>query len=484
MKRSASILVVFCATLLASAILACGGKTPSLPPSSPGGPIPGQSTTVVPLLSSSANGQLLDYLLTVDSISLTSQAGATVSLFSTPQYVEFIGLNGAALPLPPLSIPQAVYTSATVQYSNASFICPTAAPGSFGTYTTAPVNGTATVTLASPITVAAADIALGFNLNVSNSMSLSNGCTPPTTASTITPTFNLSALSIAKTPTSNLNGLETGINGQVLAVTTASNTFTLVTNDGSQGSANGTGSPLTVAVDSSTVYQGISGISALAANMFVDMDANLQSNGSLLATRISVADPTALNTSIGIVLGTQTPGLTSGILTVVARQEQGAELSAQPQRPTLTYSWNSGTTFQVSGQFTNPQSLPYYAPFSGATLLGGQTVAVSSPSIPATGHPLAAAVTLIPQTINGTVTAVFPSGGPYTGYDVKLAVYDPISLYDSSANATVAVYTTSDTRILTSGISTGSVIRATGLLFANGTAINMACSQIDTGVTE
>jgi len=51
------------------------------------------------------------------------------------------------------------------------------------------------------------------------------------------------------------------------------------------------GSTFTVATNASTVYQGIDNFSALAAGMIANLDLTLQSDGSLLATRIEVDDP-------------------------------------------------------------------------------------------------------------------------------------------------------------------------------------------------
>jgi hypothetical protein len=485
MKRSTSIVLLLCALFLVGAILGCGGKTPSQPAPPPGSPVAGETTLVTPLLSSSANGQLVDYFLTVDSITLTSKSGTTVTLYNTPQYVEFIGLNGTSLPLTPGTIPQDVYTSVAVKYSNPSMTCLYQSQGTIGTDTASGAAGNATVTLASPLTVSGAALGLSLDLAGPQSTALPEGCTP-TGAVSITPAFDASLIAIASAPTSNQNGPETGIEGRVISVatsTTGSQSFSLLTNDGSTAAAGGTGSPLTVAVGSNTAYQGISGFSALTANMFVDMDAKLQSDGSLLATRISVADSTALNTTAGILLGKQP---FSGSLTLVGRQEQGSELSTQPQRPQIFYTYGSSTVFTTSGQFTNLTSLPFIATFNSTTLIGGQNLAVSSQTVPplGSGIPAATTVTLMPQTLNGTVTAVLPPG-PYMGYYVTLAPYDPISLYNSASSASVAVYVGSNTRVLTSApVAVGSLVRVNGLLFSDGTALNMDCAQINDGVTE
>lgn len=56
---------------------------------------------------------------------------------------------------------------------------------------------------------------------------------------------------------------------------------------------------LSVATSSDTVYQGVSGFSVLAAGTFVDTDGAIESDGSLLATRIALEDPLAVQVEIG-----------------------------------------------------------------------------------------------------------------------------------------------------------------------------------------
>src|SRR5580692_11805745 len=51
--------------------------------------------------------------------------------------------------------------------------------------------------------------------------------------------------------------------------------------------------------NSVTVFQGVSGASALSAGMFLNMDGAIQSDGSLLATRVELEDSSAINDSSG-----------------------------------------------------------------------------------------------------------------------------------------------------------------------------------------
>jgi hypothetical protein len=91
--------------------------------SGPTGPVSNGNTSVTVLLTSTANDQLSQFNIDFSSITLTSQSGKMVSLFTTPQTAEFIHLNGTAEPLVTASVPQGTYTAATATIANAGFTC-------------------------------------------------------------------------------------------------------------------------------------------------------------------------------------------------------------------------------------------------------------------------------------------------------------------------------------------------------------------------
>jgi hypothetical protein len=62
------------------------------------------------------------------------------------------------------------------------------------------------------------------------------------------------------------------------------------------------GAKLSLNTSSRTVYQGVPGFSALVAGMAVDLDVALQTEGTLLATRVTVEDPTNVSLWSGPVL--------------------------------------------------------------------------------------------------------------------------------------------------------------------------------------
>jgi len=242
---------------------------------------------------------------------------------------------------------------------------------------------------------------------------------------------------------------------------------------------------LSIQTDSSTVYQGISSFSGLAAGIFVVMDAEMQSNGSLVATRIEVEDTTAVDVLMGGLLdiGPSPSVANATIIDVFGAQQQGADFDsilAFIQR----YQLAANTTFRTSGQFTNIATLPFTASFDPSNLVPGQNIYISSPAISFLAIPttIATTVTLMPQTINGMVTSVSGSGN-FQIYTVALAPNDLLTTLDSTTSVTV--YADSSAQALNSSpIAVGSLLRFHGLLFNDNGTFRMDCAQINDGVTE
>lgn len=101
-------------------------------------------------------------------------------------------------------------------------------------------------------------------------------------------------------------------------------------------------------------------------------------------------------------------------------------------------------------------------------------------------------ITLLPQTINGTVSSV-SSAGSFAVYTVTLAPYDLFpALAVQPGQATVLnnpsspeVYVDSTAQLLnTNSLAPGSVLRFHGLVFSVNGTLGMDCSQINDGVPE
>jgi Domain of unknown function (DUF5666) len=442
------------------------------------------NTAVTLLLSSTANDQLPQFNILLTGITLTNKAGKTFNLLSTPQGAEFIHSNGDAEPFLTVSVPQDVYTAATATVApETGFTCVSLLPGELQTsYFTLNATPSATVNLPSPITVTGTAMGLSLNLQVSQSATFSS-CYLQGASYTLAPAFNLTPVTVSSPPTSVENGKANGINGLLSSVNNSDNGFSLMT-------ANGV--TLTFNAGSNTAYQGIPGFSSLVDGMFVNMDAALQTNGSLLATRVEVEDA-----------DTATPTVVNGTVLNVVASEPVLELSFRQQQGYLfgglvagSLPFNFGSAvFQTSGQFTNLQNLPFVATFNSANMFAGQNVSLSAHGTsfpPGPAYVPLSTVTLMPQSINGTISGI-SSNGSFTTYDVTLAAYDLIPLLAVQPGQTtvltnpsnVVVYVDSNTQMLnTMTLAVGGVLRFNGLLFNDSGTLSMDCGQVNDGVAE
>lgn len=73
------------------------------------------NTSVTVLLASTANDQVTRFALELQTLTLTSQSGKTVTLLSSQQPSEFMHLNGGIEPLTTVNVPQDIYTSSVLR---------------------------------------------------------------------------------------------------------------------------------------------------------------------------------------------------------------------------------------------------------------------------------------------------------------------------------------------------------------------------------
>jgi hypothetical protein len=440
------------------------------------GPVSGGNTQVTLLLSSTANDSLAEYGVGFTSIVLTNQSGQSVPLMSENQGAEFIHLNGTAEPLLTVSIPQDVYTSAAIQYNAAGF--ETVFLGSNGGLN---LNEYVNSVLeqvnlpGSSLTISGANMALLLDLQVSQSGTPGTGGLG---TYTITPTFELNPITVAAQPTNYLNGKLTNITGSILSASTTG--FTLQLDDFAVANAPNN---MTYNVGSTTVYQGVSNLSSLTPAMSVNIDAEIQADGSMLATRVYVPNPTAVDTMQGMILQKSTQGST-GQITVLGLLEDGKDYVATPISLD-TFTHGSSTTFQVAPTFTNQPVLPFMPSFNASNFAVGQNVSASSASILELSGGVGASVatvTLMLQTINGTVTSASSVSG-YSVYNVTLLPDDSIVELGGAQN--VVVYVSNAAQMLNANqIGTGGVFRFHGFLFNDNGTLRMVCDEVLDGVAD
>lgn len=495
-----SIVIIFASILTTALATSCGSggamsKTPP-PPQFSG------NTQVTVVLTGTANDQLTQFGLEIQTLTLAGQSGTAVSLLTTQQPAEFIHLNGGVEPLSTVSVPQGIYTQAAATIGGASFTCVTTTPagaagaGNLDTSTFAygsTPNSNVTVNLASPITIIGSNMLVSLDLSVSQSASFPNTCyTSGAEQFAITPTFNLAPQNLSSQPTSAANEKATDIEGEITSINAAEGSFTLSVPEGSGGDSANYRTQL-VASNVNSVFQGVSGFSDLAAGTFVDLDGEIQADGSLVATRIAVEDPNAVNVMSGPLLGVISLS-GQNLLASFGRLQQGPLLPGGFGVGYGGYFDFSNAAFQISGQLSNLQNLPFAASFNGSNMLAGQNVYMSFTTLPnqccAAG--VVQTVTLMTQTINGTVVGSSISG-TFVDYTVALASYDlfpALSALQSPWQAqplvspdTIEVYVDSNTQQLnTQTLGPGGTFRFYGLIFNDNGTLRMDCERINDGV--
>jgi hypothetical protein len=388
-----------------------------------------------------------------------------------------------------VTIPQDIYTSATATLG-AVFVCIAQVPGGgLGIANYSIVNQGPTVNLASPITVTGSTMALLLNLQVSSSAVFpSCWTTPPFEGFSMTPTFDLTPFALSTSPTNSGNGKVSGLVAEVASVGTTGSSLTLTIAGGPLGTRT-----VSASFNSQTVLQGISGTSALSAGMFLNLDGAIQSDGSLLATRIAVEDPTAVNEFSGPVM---TVDNAVPLLTLYGRTELGPLQTVNGQSGLYwdsPYFDFSNAVFQISGQFNNLQNLPFVPNFNVSNLVAGQNVDIASADLSIVGPTYTSAntITLVPQTIDGTIVGSQPIGN-FTDYTVSLPSYDLFPTLAVQQGQTtllnnpsqVEVYVDSNTQMLnTQALTAGSTQRFYGLVLNDNGTLRMDCGQVNDGVT-
>ena len=436
-----------------SVALALAGCSSSSSPSA-ATTVVGAAVSVPVLITDAPSDQLLTFSITLNSITLTDSAGKTASILPTPTTVEICHLNGIQAPLLTASVPADTYTSAVITFSNPeiTYISSTGTP-----VVASPTLATTsyTVNFASPITISSSSTSLLVDLLASQSVTISG------TTVTVNPVFKVTP--VAASSTTPMQGqYGTGMDARG-AVVSASGT-TLVIQPVS-------GANITFITDTSTEYDGVSGLSTLTAGELVEVSFTVQTGGTLLAKNIELKDASSAASNANILTGPIT-SIGSGSFNMALMEEMGKGISSSSTGAIYAITANSSTTYGIAPQFQSLSGLPFTPAFSATTMKPGQNVTVTASALSTTASTAtAASITLAPQTLSGTVASVASVGG-YTAYNLTLT---PGSAFATLSGASsVTVYTNSNTVSMNAtAIAAGSTVRFNGLVFYTGSGYAM-----------
>ncbi len=457
------------AMALAVTLSACGGGSSATTTTTT---TPAAKTPVQVNMGDSPSDWMLAFSMNVTSMSLTGSNGS-VNVVSSSVPMEMMHLMGTMQPISMVNAPQGTYTGASVTIGSATvmYVDPTTKALVQKTIS-GPI--TAAVTFGSSVTVGSTPMAMGFDLDLAKSVTADSSGNL-----SMNPVFHFtSGMQGSGNPLDPSNGGIQEMMGAISSVTGSS--FAMTSMQAAQA--------FTFATNSSTEFDGTS-MSGMASGMLVIVDASLQSDGTLLATKVQ-----SMMNSGGVMGGgimTAVTGQPATALTMVMQNGAGTGMMSSYFAAGATIDLNGSTTYEIDEDNMDMSSLPFTPVFDESHIYAGQSVMpISSSGMmsgmsggmmggSSTGGTITATkVALEPQGISGTV-AIAISSGAQTSFTMTLPAD---CAFTSLTGATsVTVYQQPKTVISTgSSIASGSTMHAFGLLFFDNGQWKMVASRMGT----
>jgi hypothetical protein len=243
----------------------------------------------------------------------------------------------------------------------------------------------------------------------------------------------------------------------------------------------------TFATNSATVFSGTS-MSSMANGMLVVVDASLQSDGSLLCTRVK-----SMMNSGGVMVGgiiTAVTGSPATSLTIVMQNGAGTGMMSSAFAGGVSVSLSGGTTYQIDEDNMDMAGLPFTPVFDQTHIYVGQSVMpISSSGMMSGGMgggmmggtSMASTITgseveLEPQGLSGTAGAAISSGAT-TSFTLNLPSGCAFTTLTGATSVTIFQQPQA-TVVGSSPIASESSMHAFGLLFFDGGQWKMVASRI------
>ncbi|HEY0565595.1 MAG TPA: DUF5666 domain-containing protein [Terriglobales bacterium] len=439
--------------VLALTLVGCGGGSSTAPTSAPVVTPNAQSAPVGVSIGDAPSDSVIAFEATISALTLNTSSGSSVSVLSGPAKIELSHLAGTTEFVGSVNVPAGTYTSAVVTISGAELTAilagsPTPVHQHFG------AQSPVTVTFASPLTVSTTAGAVALDFDLSKSLTVSG------TTFTFTPTItSVAAAAVGgENEQDDDHGRADDLKGTVVSVT--SNSFVLKQD---------TGNSVTIAIDSTTSFNDITGLSALKPGFIVEVDAVTASDGTLHATRIESETETET-------AGMEAEGLIrsiSGTSLVIAVDQSAAHDDAS--RPTTGNDLSVDITkakFRVQAKKFNLSQLGFS--FGAITDLAvGQRIEVDTET-ESTSAVSSNRIQLQQQALSGTVSGC---SGSLCTFTLTLPADSAFAVL--TGQSTVTVNQVSDTQL--KGIASfkdGDKVRVRGWVFHSSTGYNMAAARI------
>jgi energy-converting hydrogenase Eha subunit B len=446
---------------------ACGGGDSSTtPPSS-------QATVVQVNLGDAPADWVLAFSTTINSLTVHGSDGST-AIVSSPVPVELTRNMGTLEPIALGLANQGTYTSATVTFGDAhvTYIDP-----STHTVQQKTITGpfSADVPFGSGVTLGTTPLAFNFDLDLNYSLSLNNS-----NQFAFSPTFHFSFGQQGGGNGSGgmSNGMGPffgGMQHMFGVVSSTGNGYIVMTSLQAMNT-------FTIQVNSQTQYRGLAtSLSQLTAGMGIWVSAALQSDGTLLASRINAMMRSGGIMGGGIVVAVDGPPATQ--LTIVMQNGAGASVNTAYLSKTLTVNLTADTTYSIDDDRVDLSNLPFTPLFDQNHIYLGQSVLpvddsgnIVSGDTTSAGTITASSLSLQERGFRGTTDTNLTAG---TAATFTLTLPADCAFTTLTGATTITVYQQAATNLqYQTDIAAGSTIRVHGLLFNNQGQWVMVASTI------
>lgn len=457
------------AIVLALFVSACGSGTSSS--TVPESPQPG-STAVQVNMGDGPADWLLSFSMQVTSMSLNHVDQGAISIGNAGAPVEMISRLGTMEPIAMASIPQGKYSGATLKIASCTFSYLDPLTKQLQQKT---IDGPFNVTVPfNSVTVGTTPLAFNFDLDLLHSLSGDTG-----SALQFNPQFHFSLGSTSGSGSgngANQNARKGGMYQLMGVVTgTTPGNFSVQSYQSM--------SKYTFRVTEQTQFMGkAASLAQLANGMGVMVTAALQSDGTLLATRVR-ANMSASGAMGGGVI-TEVVGMPATQLTIVMQNAAGASINTDYLSKTLTVNLTENTKYEIDDDRVDLAGLPFVPTFDASNIYAGQSVlpisdeavTVNESCDPTCGTVTASTLRLRERGFRGTTTVdVVP--GATAQFTLTLPAGCAFTTLTGATN--VLIYQQPSTSVEDNQtITAGTTLRVHGLAFKVGDQWVLVASTI------